>query len=98
MIQAWAALLSAAFVAAACWAAGTLLISRTGVALKPFERTPLAFITGASCIHLAVFTAMVLKIGYKPVWIVLLGGVILAAWFRKSPVERTAFQWSVPGI
>jgi len=49
MRQALAALFGAGFTVAACYAAGTLVIDRLGVALRRDERIPLAFVLGAAC-------------------------------------------------
>ena len=82
MLQALAALFGAAFTAAACYAAGVLLIARAtrgvGMPLKRFEYAPLAFLTGAACLQLLIFGTLALRIGYKGVWIVLFAALIWA--------------------
>lgn len=78
-LQAAAPLLAAAFTGATCYAAGALLIARLGVSLRRAEKFPLAFVLGAACVHLAMFAIFAMKIAYKPVFLVLSGGVIAAA-------------------
>jgi hypothetical protein len=91
MILALAALVGAALTAAACYAAGAMLIDRLGLSggqsggwsrgstLRRFERLPLAFLLGAACLHLAVFAILALHIAYWPVLTLLLLGVIASA-------------------
>jgi len=69
------ALLGAALVAAACYALGARLTVLIGAKLDRWERFPLAFILGAACLHLAIFTTLALKIAYWPVVMI----VVLAA-------------------
>lgn len=78
-LHAAAPLLAAAFTGATCYAAGSLLIARLGVSLRRAESFPLAFLLGAACVHLAMFAIFAMKIAYKPVFLVLSGGVIAAA-------------------
>ena len=61
------ALLGAAVTVAACYALGALLIGRLGVRLHRGERFPLAFVLGAACLHLSIFSLLALKIAYWPV-------------------------------
>src|ERR1700679_296046 len=79
MILALVALLGAALTAAACFAAGAILIDRLGVPLRRYERLPLAFTLGAACLHLAVFAILTLHIAYWPVLTAVLLGVIARA-------------------
>ena len=79
MISALAALLGAALTAAACYAAGAMLIDRLGITLRRFERVPLAFTLGAACLHLAIFAILTLQIAYWPVLTVLLLSVVASA-------------------
>jgi Dolichyl-phosphate-mannose-protein mannosyltransferase len=79
MRQAVAALFGAALTAAACYAAGSLLIDRLRVALRRDERIPLAFVLGAACLHLAMFAILAVHIAYWPVLVALLAGTIAAA-------------------
>jgi len=79
MILALAALLGAALTAAACYAAGAMLIDRLGIDLRRFERVPLAFTLGAACLHLAIFAILALQIAYWPVLTALLLCVIGSA-------------------
>ena len=55
MWQAFWALLGAAATVAACYAAGALLVDWARAPLKRVERFPLAFVVGASVLHLVVF-------------------------------------------
>lgn len=84
MATALAALFGALFTVAACYAAGTLVIARLETKLTRGEKFPLAFLLGAACLHLAVFAVLALKIGYKPVWVIMLAAVIGAAGIRQS--------------
>src|SRR5580658_3957409 len=81
MILALAALVGAALTAAACYAAGAMLIDKLGLTrvLRRCERLPLAFTLGAACLHLAIFAILALQIAYWPVLVALLLGVIAAA-------------------
>ncbi len=97
MIEALAALLGAALTVAACYAAGTLALERLGANLHRPERFPLAFVLGASCVHLAVFAVMALKLAYWPVLAAIPAAVIAAALWtgtwanrgeRSAPVSR----------
>src|ERR1700731_4428495 len=84
MILALSALLGAALTGAACYAAGAMLIDRLGIALLRFERLPLAFTLGAACVHLLVFAILALQIGYWPVLVLAMAGLVLAAVFTGS--------------
>lgn len=77
-LEALVALLSAAFTAAACWGAGTILLARSRVRLTRLEQVPLAFILGASIVHLFVFAALAAHVAYKPLWIIAFAALI--AW------------------
>src|SRR5437879_5707297 len=90
MLVALAALFGAALTIAACYGAGALLIARLGAPLKPGEKFPLGVVLGAALVHLAVFAALALKIGYKPVWLVGLAAVIAAS--RK----HWGWRWTMP--
>jgi Dolichyl-phosphate-mannose-protein mannosyltransferase len=85
MIHAWIALASAAFVVAACWAAGVLAISYFGAKLNRIESIPLEFLTGACVLHLAIFAIMAAKIAYKPALLILLTAFIVAGATQKRP-------------
>ena len=76
MRQAAAALFGAGFTVAACYAAGTIVIDRLGAVLRRDERIPLAFVLGAACLHLVIFAILVLHIGYWPVFVAALAGII----------------------
>ena len=85
MRQAVAALLGAGVTVAACYCAGALMIQRLKVKLGALERASLAFVLGASILHLAVFATLTLQIGYWPVWLALLlvaiaGAAYTGAW------------------
>jgi hypothetical protein len=97
MILALSALLGAVLTAAACYAAGAMLIDRLGIALFRFERLPMAFTLGAACLHLAVFTILTLQIAYWPVFVTLLLSVIASAvatgsWKLQGEPERPLSQ------
>ncbi len=99
MLQALAAIFGAAFTVAGCWAAGFLLIRWCGAKLQRAEAFPLAFVLGASCVHLAVFAILAAHIGYKPVWWILLGSLIVAAFSKRTkrvdaaPFIRWGWLW-----
>jgi hypothetical protein len=89
MWQAFWALLGAAVVVAACYATGALMVDWAGAPLKRPERFPLAFVLGASLVHLAEFALLSLKIAYRPVVVGMLAIPIAAAvwtgaWRRKG--------------
>lgn len=96
MWQALWALLGAVITAAACYAAGALFLDWTRAPLNRAERFPLAFVLGASVLHLAVFTILALKIAYRPVVIGLMAVPIAfalrsGAWRSKGdPAEPLA--------
>ena len=83
-LDALAALFAAVFTVAACWGAGTLLIERIGAKLARAEKFPLAFLLGASLVHLFVFAAMALHVAYKPVWVIAFTALIIAAAWRSA--------------
>jgi len=87
-----AALLAAALTVATCYAAGTLLLARLGASLRRLEKFPLAFVLGAACVHLGAFAIFALKIAYKPVFLVLAGGVIAAAVMAHRRAQKTGSQ------
>jgi hypothetical protein len=79
MPAAWSAMLGALLVLGACYSAGTLALRWAGAKLASYERLPVAFLLGASLLHLAIFAIFGARIGYKPVWWILLIGTIAAA-------------------
>jgi Dolichyl-phosphate-mannose-protein mannosyltransferase len=79
MLLAWAALFGAVFVVAGCYSAGDLLIAWSRAKLSPSERAPLAFVTGAAVVHLAMFAALALKIAHRGVIAAILGGFLIRA-------------------
>ncbi len=81
-LDAWAALFGAIFTVAACWGAGIIVIERIGAKLSRAEKFPLAFILGASLVHLFVFAAMALNVAYKPVWVIAFTALIVAGVLR----------------
>src|ERR1700677_2431973 len=87
--DALAALVAACFTVAACWGAGTILIERIGAKLARAEQVPLAFLLGASLVHLFVFAALTLHVGYKPVWIIGFVGLIAAGVWRSRVSGRS---------
>lgn len=81
MWQAFWALLGAAVTVAGCYAAGAVMIDRLNAPLKRPERFPLAFVLGASILHLAIFAMLALKIAYRPLLVGMLAAPIgWAAW------------------
>lgn len=84
MWQAFWALLGAAVTVAACYATGALAIDYLEARLKREERFPLAFVLGASLLHLAIFAALALKIAYRPVLIAMMAAAIGAAVWRGA--------------
>lgn len=84
MLQALAALAGALITVMACYATGALLVDGLGVELTRSERFPLAFLSGAACLHLAIFVLLALKVGYWPVVIGLLLVVIGFAVARRK--------------
>ena len=97
-LDALAALFSAAFTVAACWAAGTLVIERTGAKLARSERFPLAFMVGASLVHLFVFVAMTLHFAYKPVWVIAFTALIAGAWRSRFTLPTAEFPKLHPAM
>jgi hypothetical protein len=98
-LEALAALFSAAFTVAACWGAGMLVVERTGAKLARAERFPLAFIVGASVVHLFVFVAMALHFAYKPVWVIAFTALIAGgAWRSRGIASITEFPKLHPAM
>jgi hypothetical protein len=90
MLKAFAALFGAGLTVAACYGAGALALAKLGVKLRRGERLPLAFLLGAACVHFLIFCVMALRIAYKPVWLMLLGGIICLSaryWTRTDTEE-----------
>jgi hypothetical protein len=78
-MRALVALAGAVFTAAACYALGSVIAARVGVRLRRVEKFPLAFVVGASVLHLAIFAVLALHIAYKPVlWLLLAACVGMA--------------------
>jgi Dolichyl-phosphate-mannose-protein mannosyltransferase len=93
MWQAFWALLGAALTVAACYAIGALIVDWAKAPLKRPERFPLAFIVGASVLHLAVFAVLTLKIAYRPVLIAVLPIAIgLAVWKGSWKLKGEAME------
>src|SRR5437867_2175644 len=72
--QAAAIVLSAGFSAVACYATGVLALYYCGLheRLRRAEYAPLAFVLGASFLHLEVFAILTLHLAYKPVLVIML--------------------------
>jgi hypothetical protein len=97
MRQAALALLGAALTAGTCWAAGTWLLQllRLDGFLRRQEHPPLAFLMGASALHLFYFTALVLHVAYGPVivapLVLALGWIVWSKpWRVRRPVLTTS--------
>lgn len=71
-------LLGAAVVVAACYSAGSFVVRWCGANLKRPERFPLAFLVGAACLHLAMFSLFAMQIAYRPVIVGLIASLIAA--------------------
>lgn len=78
------ALLGALLTIASCYAAGALFVDALGAPLRRAERFPLAFVLGASCLHLALFALLTLQIAYWPVVLAVTAAFILLAIWKGS--------------
>ena len=96
MRQAVAALFGAGFTVAACYASGTLVIDRLGARLRRDERIPLAFVLGAACLHLVIFAILVLHLGYWPVLVCALAGIIGMSLRGTAQSSKPAPPLSLP--
>ena len=76
MIAAAAALFGASFTVAACYSLGSVIAARCGAKLERLEKFPLAFGLGAAILHLAIFVILALKVGYWPVFVLLLAAAV----------------------
>jgi hypothetical protein len=84
MMQAVNALVGAVFVLLASYAAGALLLQSLKIQLARYEKPPLAFVLGASVLHLAIFLVLAAQIGYWPVLIAVPLAFIVAAARKKA--------------
>lgn len=84
MWQAFWAVLGAAVTVAGCYATGALAIDSLEAKPRREERLPLAFVLGASLLHLAIFAVLALKVAYRPVLIAMMAAAIGAAVWRGS--------------
>lgn len=86
IVQAVAPLLGALLTVAGCWAAGVLLIRWLGLAQKldRLERVPLAFVSGASILHLIVFAVLAVDLAYWPIVIVLIALIVFGLRTHRS--------------
>ena len=98
MIAAWTALLGAMLTVAACYAIGIRVLAWSRVKVDRMERVPLAFLAGAGMLHLAVFAVMTARIGYKPVWWVLLTGAVVWGFWKTARAETPRTQRSADWI
>jgi len=95
-MRALVALAGAVFTAAACYALGSVIAARVGVRLRRVEKFPLAFVPGASVLHLAIFAVLALHIAYKPVlWLLLAACVGIA--IRTGDWRFPAAEEAPPG-
>src|SRR5580698_8647366 len=76
--QAAFALLGGLLTISACYATGTILIDRLGLTLRRLESLSLAFMVGAACLHLGIFTLLALNIAYWPALAAVVAGPIAA--------------------
>lgn len=91
MRQAVLALLGAVLTAGSCWAAGAWILQwlRLDGMLRRQEHTPLAFLMGASAVHLYYFAALALHLAYGPVIVApLLTTLGWSAWAKPWRAER----------
>lgn len=88
-MKALAALAGAAFTVAACYGLGSMIAARLRARLRRDEKLPLAFVLGASVLHLAIFGIMALRIAYRPVLLTLLAACVGAALVTRD--------WRLPG-
>lgn len=84
MTQALLALLGAALTIAGCYALGALIVDKLKAPLRRPERFPLAFVLGASCLHLILFIVLALHIAYWPVVVAIPTACIGVAVWRGS--------------
>lgn len=96
MLQALSALLGAAVTVAACYTVGLFIVRWCGVVLKRQELFPLAFLAGASCVHLLMFSLFALKIAYKPVVIFVMAALIAAGIWKRIWRPRRDFFPALP--
>jgi hypothetical protein len=83
-MTALAPLIGACLTILACYALGSLLLSRFRLTLLRAEKAPLAFLLGAALLHFFVFTALALHIAYIPVFASLLLAILTAALWTNS--------------
>lgn len=81
MMEAFLALAGAVFTTAACLSAGFLLLDRLhlNTFLRRPERAPLAFLLGASAVHLWIFCTLAAQAAYWPVILLPLAAAIALA-------------------
>jgi hypothetical protein len=84
MSQALLPLLGASVTIAACYALGALFIDALGAPLRRAERFPLAFVLGASCLHLILFLILTLHVAYWPVVVAIPAACIAIAVWKGS--------------
>jgi hypothetical protein len=93
LLQAAFALLGGLLTISACYATGTILIDRLGLGLRRLESLPLAFMVGAACLHLVIFTLLDLNIAYWPALAAVVAGPIaagIACRLRTAPEPGSA--------
>jgi hypothetical protein len=98
MTQALMALLGAALTLAACYGLGALIVDALGAPLRRAERFPLAFVLGASCLHLILFLVLALHVAYWPLLVTIPTVCVgIAIWkgswrLRGEPMEPLGFN------
>src|SRR5262249_29251348 len=109
MFQSFAALFAAGLVVLACYAAGAVIIGLLDLSrrMRRMEFVPLAFLTGASALHLIYFGLFAVHLAYWQVLTAVLIAAIGWCWWRGpslparvprsvSLVGATALLLSVP--
>lgn len=87
-----------------CYAIGTLLFDflRLSAFLRRQERYPLAFLLGASALHLWMFLLLALQLVYWPLILLPLAGVVVWAWQTRTELRPfppvSLLLWLVAGI
>jgi len=84
MMQAITPLLGAACTVFACYSLGSIAVAWTKAPLRRIEKLALAFVLGASILHLLIFAALALKIAYPEVIVAILAVASYAGIFTRN--------------